>query len=126
MKKILPIIILLAAIGGGAWWWRDAHASDGNRILVSGNLELTLVDLSFKIAGRMTELNVREGDWVKKWQIIARLDPMPLQQKRLREHAGAVSAESNYRQMQTSIAFKKRPRAILRVAGMNEGSGEAR
>ena len=56
MKKILPITILLAAIGGGYWWWRDAHATDPNRILVSGNLELTLVDLSFKIAGRMTEL----------------------------------------------------------------------
>jgi HlyD family secretion protein len=107
MKKILPVIVLLAAIGGGAWWWRDAHASDGNRILVSGNLELTLVDLSFKIAGRMTDLNVREGDWVKKGQVIARLDPMQLQQQRLRDKAAVLSAESNYRQMQTSIAFQK-------------------
>lgn len=107
MKKTLLIIILLAAIGGGIWWWRDAHAGDGNRILVSGNLELTLVDLSFKLAGRMTELNVREGDWVKKGQIIARLDPMQLQQQRLRDQAAVVSAQSNYRQMQTAIAFQK-------------------
>ncbi len=107
MKKTLLIIILLAAAGGGYWWWRDAHAADGNRILVSGNLELTLVDLSFKIAGRMTELNVREGAWVKKNDIIARLDPMQLQQQRLRDQAAVVSAESNYRQMVTSIAFQK-------------------
>ncbi len=107
MKKTLLIIILLAAIGGGIWWWHDAHSGDGNRILVSGNLELTLVDLSFKIAGRMTELTVREGDWVKKGQIIARLDPMQLQQQRLRDQAAVVSAQSNYRQMQTAIAFQK-------------------
>ena len=107
MKKIFPIIILLAAIGGGVWWWRDAHATDGNRILVSGNLELTQVDLSFKIAGRMTELKVREGDWVKKGDIIARLDPMQQQQQRLRDQASVISAESNYQQMETSIAFQK-------------------
>ncbi len=107
MKKIFPIILLLAVVGGGIWWWRDTHSSDPNRILVSGNLELTLVDLSFKIAGRMTDLNVREGDWVKKGDIIARLDPMQLQQQRLRDQAAVTSAESNYRQMETSIAFQK-------------------
>ena len=107
MKKILLIILLLAAIGGGIWWWRDTHSNDPNRILVSGNLELTLVDLSFKIAGRMTDLNVREGDWVKKSDIIARLDPMQLQQQRLRDQAAVISAQSNYRQMETSIAFQK-------------------
>jgi HlyD family secretion protein len=107
MKKAFPIILLLAAIGGGIWWWRDAHSNDGNRILVSGNLELTLVDLSFKIAGRMTGLNVREGDWVKKNALIARLDPMQLEQQKLRDQAAVISAESNYRQMVTSIAFQK-------------------
>jgi HlyD family secretion protein len=107
MKRILPIILLLAAVGGGIWWWRDTHSTDPNRILVSGNLELTLVDLSFKIAGRMTDLNVKEGDWVKKGEIIARLDPLQLQQQRLRDQAAVISAESNYRQQQTSVAYQK-------------------
>jgi HlyD family secretion protein len=107
MKKIFPIILLLAAVGGGIWWWRDAHSSDPNRILVSGNLELTLVDMSFQIAGRMTALNVREGDWVKANQVIARLDPMQAEQQRLRDQAAVISAESNYRQGLTSIAYQK-------------------
>jgi HlyD family secretion protein len=107
MKRILPIIILLAAIGGGIWWWRDAHSVDPNRILVSGNLELTLVDLSFKVAGRMTNLNVREGDWVKAGQVIANLDPIQARQQQLRDQAAVMSAESNYRQQQTAIAFQK-------------------
>jgi HlyD family secretion protein len=107
MKKLIPIVLLLAAIGGGVWWWRSAHATDPNRIQVSGNLELTLVDMSFQIAGRMTELNVKEGDWVKKGQIIARLDPLQLQEQRLRDQAAVISAQSNYRQMETSIAYQK-------------------
>ena len=66
---------------------RGAHDRDGNRILVSGNLELTQVDLSFKIAGRMIERTVDEGDWVKKGDLIARLDPVQLQQQTLRDQA---------------------------------------
>ncbi len=107
MKRLFPILILLAAISGGIWWWRDAHSSDPNHIYVSGNLELTLVDMSFKMAGRMTELDVNEGDWVKRDQVIARLDPVQLQHQRTRDEAAVSSAESNYRQMVTSIAYQK-------------------
>ncbi|HVO96458.1 MAG TPA: efflux RND transporter periplasmic adaptor subunit [Bryobacteraceae bacterium] len=107
MKKVFLIIILLGAIGGGIWWWRDTHSFDPNHIYVSGNLELTLVDMSFKIAGRMTDLYVREGDWVKRNQVIARLDPVLLQRQRARDEAAVSSAESNYRQMITSIAYQK-------------------
>ena len=107
MKKRLPIIVLLAAIGGGVWWWRTHSGDNGGRILVSGNLELTLVDISFKIAGRMIERTVDEGDWVKKGQMIARLDQAQLQQQRLRDQAAVIGADSNYKQLGTSIEFQK-------------------
>ena len=44
---------------------RASSSVPSNSIQVSGNLELTLVDLSFKTAGRMIELTVREGDTVE-------------------------------------------------------------
>lgn len=108
MKKRLPILILLAAAAMGLYLWKSGRFSKpDNRIVVSGNLELTLVDLSFKIAGRMTELNVKEGDWVKKGQVIARLDPTQLQQQRLRDAAAISTAQSNYDQLNTSIQFQE-------------------
>ena len=108
MKKRLPILILVAAAGVGLYLWRTGYfAGPKNSIQVSGNLELTLVDLSFKIAGRMTELNVREGDWVKKGQVIARLDPVQLRAQRSRDQAVVQSARSNYEQLTTSIAYQK-------------------
>jgi HlyD family secretion protein len=108
MKKRLPILILVAAAGIGLYLWRTGYfAGPKQNIQVSGNLELTLVDLSFKIAGRMTELDVREGDWVKKGQVIARLDPVQLREQRSRDQALVSSAQSNYQQLTTSIAYQR-------------------
>lgn len=108
MKKRLPILILLAAAAMGLYLWKSGRFSTpDNRIVVSGNLELTLVDLSFKIAGRMTELNVKEGDWVKKRQVIARLDPTQLQQQRFRDVAAISNAQSNYDQLNTTIQYQE-------------------
>jgi HlyD family secretion protein len=89
MKKRL-IVILLLGIGGGVWWWRTHPGVDPNRIIVSGNLEMTLVDISFK-----------------KGQLIARLDPLQLQQQRIRDQASVAGAASNYQQLQTSIEYQK-------------------
>lgn len=108
MKKRLPILILVAAAAVGLYLWKSGKFNKpDNRIVVSGNLELTLVDLSFKIAGRMTELTVKEGDWVKKGQVIARLDPNQLQQQRTRDTAAISNAQSNYDQLVTSIQYQE-------------------
>ncbi len=108
MKKRLPILLLLAAAAaGGYYWWRAHNAGDGNRIFVSGNLELTQVDISFKMAGRLVDRRVDEGGWVKKGQLIATLDPIQLRQQKVRDEAAVFSAQSNYQQLETSIAFQQ-------------------
>ncbi len=67
MKKRIVIILLVVALGiGGYLWYTGAFARKGNSILVSGNLELTQVDLSFKTAGKLIERRVDEGNWVKQ------------------------------------------------------------
>ena len=107
-RRVVLILVLLSAAGGGAWYW---YNGSGNRntsfIAVSGNLELTQVDLSFKTAGRMTELNVREGDFVKKGDVIARLDSAQLEQQLLRDQASVASAQSSLQQLQTSIEYQQ-------------------
>ena len=50
-------------------------------IKVSGNIETTEVDLGFKISGRIVQIFVREGDWVGKGKVIARLDDEDLRQR---------------------------------------------
>src|SRR5579863_1548677 len=105
--RIILVIVLIAA-GIGIYMWRTGQfAGPSNSIQVSGNLELTLVDLSFKTAGRMIELTVREGDSVKKGQLIARLDAAQLEQQRLRDVAAVAGAQSTYDQLKTTIEYQQ-------------------
>jgi HlyD family secretion protein len=107
-RRVVLILVLLAAAGTGAWYWFNGSANRNTSFIpVSGNLELTQVDLSFKTAGRMTELNVREGDFVKKGDVIARLDAAQLDQQLLRDQASVASAQSSLQQLQTSIEYQQ-------------------
>lgn len=105
-KIIVPILILIV---GAAVVWRvvAARETDPNRIVVHGNIELTETDLSFKLSGRLVELAVDEGAFVKKGQILARLDKIELENQRDREVAGRTAAESNLTQLTTGIRFQK-------------------
>ncbi len=108
MRRRILLLLLVAGLAAGGWYyWRSQNNNNGNRIFLSGNLELTQVDISFKIAGRLVERTVDEGAWVKKGQLIARLDPTQLQQQTMRDKAAVLSAESNLRQLETSIALQK-------------------
>ncbi len=108
MKTVIRIVLLLAVIGGGAYWWYTTQAAKHtNSITVSGNLELLQVDISFKIAGKLIERPVTEGDWVKKGQLLAKLDPLQLQEQESRDKALITSAVSNYKQLETSIAYQR-------------------
>jgi HlyD family secretion protein len=107
MKKIVRVLLLLAIAAGGFYYWYSQKNGRTDRIDLSGNLELTQVDLSFKVPGRLVELNVREGDWVKKGQVIARLDAAQLEQQKARDQATVASAQSQLQQLRTSIEFQK-------------------
>jgi len=110
MKKVIRIILLLALIGGGTYYYMKSSGKlDDNtgKILVSGNLELTQVDLSFKTAGKLVELNVREGDTVKQGFVVARLDDAALKEQLARDNAAIASAQSQVEQLQTSIEYQR-------------------
>jgi HlyD family secretion protein len=108
MKKARRLVLIAAVLGGGVYWyWQSRENSNRDRILVSGNLELTQVDLSFKIPGRLVELTVREGQWVKRGEAIARLDSAQLDQQRSRDRAAVEAAQSNYQQLQTAIEYQQ-------------------
>lgn len=106
-KRIFIILFVVAAVTLGYLWSTGAFTPKGNSIQVSGNLELTQVDMSFKIAGRLTERPVDEGNWVKAGDLIARLDPVELERQTSRDKAIVIGAKSNYDQLVTSIEFQK-------------------
>ncbi len=73
---VIPLAVAAAAVAAVALRSRKAESADELR--VSGNIEVTEVDVSFKIAGRMIERLVDEGDSVSRGQVVARLDDSEL------------------------------------------------
>jgi len=106
-KRIIPIVLVLAAAGAAVYAFRGTGRTPDDRIVVSGNIELTEVNIGFKTAGKLIERTVDEGDMVKKGQEIARLDRDQLVAQRDRQAADLASAESQLAQAETSLAWQK-------------------
>jgi HlyD family secretion protein len=110
-KRIILILIVLAAAGVAAvaavYVFRGMGSDKSSRIVVSGNIELTEVNIAFKTAGRLIERTVDEGDAVKNGQVIARLDRDQLTAQREREVAGLESAQTQLAQSETSLEWEK-------------------
>lgn len=106
MKKIIPIVLLLVAVGGYFTWSR-MKAGDEGVLKLSGNIEFKKVDIAFKTAGKLVQLNVEEGANVTKGMVIARLDREQMSRMRERDSATVLSAESQLVQLQTGIRYQQ-------------------
>src|SRR4030067_3415305 len=82
MKRWLIGIFIIAGVAGLLFYLflRDQHVEQPY-IKISGNIETTEVDVGFKIPGRIVHLSVKEGDWVEKGRVIAKLDDEDLRQR---------------------------------------------
>jgi HlyD family secretion protein len=109
MRKriIVSIVLVLAAAAACIYFFTQAGHNSDHRIVVSGNIELTEVNIAFKTPGRLIERAVDEGYTVKKGELIARLDRDQLLAERDREAAGLQSAKSQLLQAETSLDWEK-------------------
>jgi HlyD family secretion protein len=96
-------LLAMAAFPACYWWQRNAPAS----LKVYGNIELTQVDVAFKISGKLIALPVEEGTAVTRGTILGRLDTLQLENQRNRDQAALATAESQIPQLLTTIARQK-------------------
>ena len=77
-KAIIVPAALLVVVAVGISWYRqrDAAAKIGT---IYGNVDIREATLAFRVAGRVAAFNVDEGATVKAGDVIASLDPEPLQ-----------------------------------------------
>lgn len=76
MKKRLRIIIplIILALAGTALFDHFKNQEDQSSLRISGNIEVTEAQMSFRIPGRLDKRLVDEGDVVRVGQALARLD----------------------------------------------------
>ncbi len=107
-KRIIVIAVVLVVVGVAAMYAVHAFGDNHNgRIRVSGNIELTEINIAFKTAGRLIERNVDEGDNVTRGEILARLDRDQLVAQRAHEVAALQAAETEVAQAETAIQWEK-------------------
>jgi len=108
MKKVILIVIIIAVLGAaGMLAYRSMRPDVSDKILVSGNIELTQVDIAFKTAGRLIERTVNEGDTVQKGQVIARLDREELLRQRQAAEAALQTAEAALAESETALKWQR-------------------
>src|SRR5437867_12357957 len=72
LLRLAAGIVLLAAVGISILYFAADRPKE-DVLRASGTIEATNVDVSFQIAGRITEVLVTEGQSVKTGEVLARL-----------------------------------------------------
>jgi len=85
--RMLLILILVFASGCN-------HGSDDGPLKLTGTVETTTVAVSFKVAGRLKERLVDEGQQIKAGQIVARLEDDELKDERRLRAADQLAAQA--------------------------------
>lgn len=80
MKRPLVAGLALVLVAASAVLWFRQHPQAGNSPLVlQGNVDVRQADLAFKIAGRIADMTVQEGDKVAAGQVLAHLEQINYQ-----------------------------------------------
>ena len=112
-KKLIPLALAALVVAAGYYGWNRMQAHAGHEGLLSGNgrIEATEIDIATKLAGRVQEVLVAEGDFVKAGQPLARMQIRTLEAQREEARAqrqqtinAAASAEAVVAQRQSDKA----------------------
>ena len=100
-KKLIPLIIFAAAIVALTLYFEVFRHIEGDSGVISGSgtIEVTEIEISSKISGRVADLPKPEGSHVKIGDLVARLEYDELSAQRLSARANLVNAEKNYNRM---------------------------
>lgn len=128
-KKTLTLLAVAAALvlaGGYAWkQWQASHAHEG---LAGGNgrIEATEVDIATKLGGRVEEILVGEGDFVKAGEPLARMQITSLQAQYEEAVAGKDRAVHNVAASKAQVALRQSDHAAaLAVVAQREADLDA-
>jgi HlyD family secretion protein len=101
VKKRLVILVFMALlVGVSALVYYTQQKSKNGDMYYSGSIEATQSNLAFQVAGRVTEAYAREGQYVLKGSVLARLDSQEFQSRVDQAQAGLDKAKKSKEQLE--------------------------
>jgi len=105
LKRAAVALVVLSLAGGAVWYFLIRRpAGPKNLIKLSGRIEGDDATVSTKIAGRVREITVREGDHVKVGQLIAVIDDEQVNAREEQEESKVQQAEARLRSAQQQVS----------------------
>ena len=108
MRKLVPILSLSALVivaAGGFYAW-TIYADPGlpaGVTVANGRIEVERIDISTKLAGRVADIRVREGDLVAAADVVAILDTSNLLAQRAAARAAVARATAGIAKAKTDV-----------------------
>ena len=103
-KKLLPLVVI-AALGYGAYYYVNLPPTS---LVLTGIVTTHDVEVSPQIGGRVVSIGIKEGDAVKKDQIIAEIEPGELAADRAFYEHSAEGIQSQVQEGEAALRLQER------------------
>jgi len=99
---IAALAVVVGARGWSAYSWGQSHVETDDAYITGD-----LVNISPTVSGTLAALNVQDGDFVRKGQLIARLNDDTSEAELAQAKANALAAESRVPEAESALRFSQ-------------------
>jgi RND family efflux transporter MFP subunit len=110
IRRVIRIVVRLAIVGGlglGFYWFGNHYLwppTDLSAIQAVGMLEAPEVNITSRIAGRITRLELLEGDHVKKGQLVCEIEDVDIRNQVAKARADQAKAVADLAEARRTYA----------------------
>ena len=116
-------LTMMVLLGGMAFLATGCGNHQENRLKLSGNIEVIQVEASFRVAGKVLERPVDEGQMVQAGQLLARLDARDLEQQVAMRQADAATAKAA---LEAMLAGSRKEEIAASKAALEQAQADLR
>jgi HlyD family secretion protein len=106
-RSLLAVVVALLVVSSLLVAYYFRHQQNDNVLRASGTIEATDVDVSFQVAGRVTEVLAVEGQSVKAGDVLARVAAEEFNERVHQIQAALESATSQVRQQEKTVQMRR-------------------
>jgi HlyD family secretion protein len=125
---VIPAVIIVAFVVAGLIAWQMLRSKGPGAGFVSGNgrLEATEIDVAAKLAGRVQDILVSEGDFVTAGQTLAHMQVQTLEAQRDEAQARLQQSITAVASAEAQVAMRESDRqAVMAVVAQRESEFDA-